>query len=144
MTVANELAGTTRLIDLVEELEDVASALGAGENRTRLLRLVSGVLGDADPVRPSVAAEILSLNEKTVRAWMKEGVLQATQTTPRPLLDLRRIHEVLHLVNDLRAAGRTRGLLDEVYRRLNDSEWLTNPDLARSLDQMADGQGIPA
>ena len=51
------------------------------------------------------------------------------------------VHEVLHLLADLRVAGRTTGLLDEVHRRLVDATWLERDDLAESLEQMRRGEG---
>jgi hypothetical protein len=57
------------------------------------------------------------------------------------LLDASRLHEVLHLVSDLRRAGKNRGLLDEVHRRLSDQSLLERTDLATSLEQMHRGEG---
>ena len=57
------------------------------------------------------------------------------------LLDVERVHEVLRLVKDLRAAGKTVGLLDEVHRRLVDATWLDRDDLTESLEQMRRGEG---
>ncbi|MDQ1287070.1 MAG: hypothetical protein QG622_635, partial [Actinomycetota bacterium] len=74
----------------------------------------------------------------------KEGVLIAIQERPRLVLDLSRLHEVVHLVRDLREAGKTAGLLDEVYRRLSDARWQEDADLAESLRQADQGQLIPA
>lgn len=99
-------------------------------------------LASASPLRPRIAAELLSLSEKTVRAWTEEGVLiRAASTSSRVLLDMRRVHQVLHLVQDLRAAGKTAGLLDEVHRRLVDATWLEREDLAESLEQMRRSEG---
>jgi hypothetical protein len=44
-------------------------------------------------------------------------------------------------VSDLKQAGMTRGLLDEVYRRLMDQSLLDREDLQESLDQMRRGEG---
>jgi hypothetical protein len=57
------------------------------------------------------------------------------------LLEASRLHEVMHLVADLRRAGKTRGLLDEVYRRLADQALLDRADLSVSLTQMSQGEG---
>jgi hypothetical protein len=85
---------------------------------------------------------LLSLSEKTVRGWADEGVLtRAEGSFSRLLLDMVRVHQVMHLVRDLRAAGKTAGLLDEVHRRLVDATWLNREDLAESLEQMRRGQG---
>jgi hypothetical protein len=61
---------------------------------------------------------------------------------PRLLLDPGSVHSVARLVADLRKAGRTRGLLDEVYRRLADASLLNRADLLESLEQMRRGEGI--
>lgn len=141
--VASETTHALELIARVETLESVARSLPEGdERRTQLLELVENDLARAAPMRPRVAAELLGLSEKTVRAWVEESVLLRAETSsPRLLLDVQRVHDVLHLVNDLREAGNTTGLLDEVYRQLIDATWLERDDLAESLTQMRRGEG---
>jgi DNA-binding transcriptional MerR regulator len=132
------------LLARVEEIEQVARTLDeTDERRQRLESVVVRSLRAAPPLRPGVAAQLLSLSERTVRAWTAEGVLRPADNnqSTRLLLDPERFHEVLHLVRDLRAAGRTTGLLDEVYRRLVDETWLDRADLAESLEQMRRGEG---
>ena len=71
-----------------------------------------------------------------------EGLLQRAEgPSSRILLDVRRVHQVLHLVQDLRAAGRTTGLLDEVHRRLVDATWLEREDLDESSAQLRRPEG---
>ncbi len=126
----------------LDVIEDVARTLPADDvRRARLFNVVVDVLSDAEPVRPVIAARLLHLNEKTVRAWANEGVLKVSVQRPRLLLDVHRLHEVRHLVQDLRAAGKTAGLLDEVYRRLADSALLDRDDLQDSLAEMQRGEG---
>jgi hypothetical protein len=142
MSVATEAAHIRDLFDTIEELEAVASSLSEGdERRARLDGVVAKTLRQAPPVRPVVAGELLDLTEKTVKAWAREGVLAIHSQEPRMLLDTVRLHEVLHLVSDLRRAGKIRGLLDEVHRRLSDQSLLDRPDLASSLDEMRSGKG---
>ncbi len=93
------------------------------------------------PVRPRTAAQILGLTEKTVRVWASEGVLTITAHRPRLLLEPEQLHTVLHLIRDLREAGKTRGLLDEVYRRLFHQALLERDELAESVAQMRRGEG---
>jgi hypothetical protein len=52
------------------------------------------------------------------------------------------VQEVRQLVSELRLAGQTRDLLDEVYNRLADEQQLADPDLAESLAQMHRGEYI--
>ena len=141
--VAAETTQAVELMERVETLEFVARSLPEQDDRrSRLLRLVEKDLATAAPLRPRVAAQLLRLSEKTVRAWVEEGVLLVADTSsPRLLLDVERVHDVLHLVKELRAAGATAGLLDEVHRRLVDASWLDRTDLAESVEQMRRGEG---
>lgn len=142
MSVATEAAHIRDLFETIEELESVASSLAEDdERRHRLDGVVARTLRQAPPVRPVVAGELLDLTEKTVKAWAREGVLAIHSQEPRMLLDTVRLHEVLHLVSDLRRAGKTRGLIDEVHRRLSDQSLLDRSDLASSLDEMRSGRG---
>lgn len=142
MALAMDAERTRQLFDRVETLESVAATLPRKDpRRTTLLRVVQAELSDAAPVRPVVAAEILQLTEKTVRDWAAEGVLLVAQAEPRLLLDANRLHQVSHLVADLRSAGKTRGLLDEVYRRLADDALGHRDDLAESIEQIRRGEG---
>ena len=141
--VAAETTRAVELMERVETLESVARSLPERyDRRSRLRSLVEKDLATAAPLRPRVAAQLLALSEKTVRAWVEAGVLLAADTnSPRLLLDVERVHDVLHLVSDLRAAGANAGLLDEVHRRLADASWLDRADLAESLEQMRRGEG---
>ncbi|MEU0885162.1 hypothetical protein ABZ345_41785 [Lentzea sp. NPDC005914] len=142
MSVATEAAHIRDLFETIEELESVASSLAEDdERRHKLDGVVARTLRQAPPVRPVVAGELLDLTEKTVKAWAREGVLAIHSQEPRMLLDTVRLHEVLHLVSDLRRAGKSRGLIDEVHRRLSDQSLLDRSDLASSLDEMRSGKG---
>jgi hypothetical protein len=142
MSVATEAARIRDLFDQIEEIEEVASSLSEDDERRRKLHgVVAKALRTAPPVRPVVAGELLDLTEKTVKAWAREGVLAIHSQEPRMLLDAVRLHEVLHVVSDLRRAGKSRGLLDEVHRRLSDAALLDRDDLATSLEQLHRGEG---
>lgn len=140
--IAIETTHAVELMERIETLESVAHSLPEGdERRSQLLQVVGKDLATATPLRPRVVAQLLRLSEKTVRAWVEEGVLLRAETSsPRLLLDVERVHDVLHLIKDLREAGNTSGLLDEVYRQLVDSSWLDRGDLKESLEQMRRGE----
>lgn len=126
----------------VEELEEIAASLSEHDDRrARLLSVARDTLKGVGPVRTVIAARLLDLSEKTVRAWSNEGVLVKVTESPRLLLDAEQLHRVWHLVRELRSAGKTRGLLDEVYRRLSDAALLDRADLQESLEQMRRGEG---
>ncbi len=142
MAVQVERDRVSALFSRVEQIEDVANTLAADDPRRRTLSIVvRQELSAAEAVRPVIAAALLELTEKTVRAWVQEGVLTARTERPRLLLDPSRLHDVWHLVRELKAAGRHRGLLDEVYHRLADAALLERGDLQASLEQMRRGEG---
>jgi DNA-binding transcriptional MerR regulator len=111
------------------------------DRRSRLLAVSTATLADEGTIRPVIAAKLLGLSEKTVRAWAEQGVLTIAQRMPRLLLDVQSVHVVTHILRDLRAAGKDRDLLDEVWRRLSDSALLDRADLRESIEQMRRGEG---
>jgi hypothetical protein len=142
MSIAIEEQRIRSLFDRVEAVEDVARTLLEGdERRAKLLAVSSATLADEGTVRPVIAARLLGLSERTVRAWAKQGVLAVAQRSPRLLLDLQSVHEVRHIVQELRALGKDRDLLDEVWRRLSDAALLDRRDLGESIEQMRQGKG---
>lgn len=142
MSIATEERRIRSLFDRVEAVEDVARTLPEDdERRTRLLDVSNAALADEGTIRPVIAARLLGLSEKTVRAWASQSVITVAQRTPRLLLDLRSVHEISHIVQQLREHGMDRDLLDEVWRRLKDAALLERADLQESIDQMHRGQG---
>jgi hypothetical protein len=142
MSVATEEARIRSLLHHVEVIESVSATLPSGdERRRRLDETVQGLIGELPPIRVEIAAKLLDMSDKTVRAWHKEGVLTASTEEPRLLLNPGRLHEVLHLIQDLREAGKTRGLLDLVWHRLSDQVLLDDAALQESLAQMSRGEG---
>ena len=74
------------LFERVETIEEVAVTLPQGDDRrTRLLALSRDALAEEATVRPVIAAKILGLSEKTVRAWADGGLLATTQRYPPTL-----------------------------------------------------------
>jgi hypothetical protein len=125
-----------------EMIEGVAQTLDE-ERREPLIQAVRGILSRVGPVRVTFASELLSLSEKTVYEWVAEGVLtEAGGEHKRKLLDPERLHDVLHMVAYLRAAGKKRGLLDAACRRRQDQALLDRPDLQESLEQMRRGEVV--
>jgi len=130
------------LFSRVEQIEDVANTLAADDPRRRTLsHVVRQELSAAEAVPPVIAAALLGLTEKTVREWVHEGVLTARTERPRLLLDPSRLHDVWHLVRELKAAGQHRGLLEELYPQLADAALLEREDPQASLEQMRRGEG---
>jgi DNA-binding transcriptional MerR regulator len=141
MSVVDEEQRVARLFDNIETVEDVAKSLDK-ESRERLLVAAWQLLAEVGPVRPRIAAGLLGVSERTVRSWISEGVLTPAEAPSRRLqLDPARLHEVMHIVRDLRAAGKDRNLLDALWYRLRDQALLEREDLTESLQQMRRGEG---
>jgi hypothetical protein len=143
MSMAQEREVLTTLLDDVARLREVAETLPADDKRAQdLASVASHRLASAPGMRPSIAAALLGLSEPTIRTWTKRGILRIRSRKPRLLLDPASVGEVRQLIAELRLAGRTRDLLDEVYNRLVDEQQLSDPDLAESLAQMHRGEYI--
>jgi DNA-binding transcriptional MerR regulator len=103
-----------------------------------------GALSSAEPVRVPIAARILLVSDKTVRAWVEDGLLTPRTVRPRLLLDAERLHAVLRFLDELRAAGQDRDFRDNLWNRLRDEALLDRADLAESRSQMNAGNVRPA
>jgi hypothetical protein len=142
MSVAAEQSRIQHLFEQVEGIEAVAKTLAEpDERRTRLLHIAETLVVTAGAIRPVIAAAILELSERTVRTWTDEGVLKAAGHGPNLTLEPLRLHGVMHLVQDLRAAGQDRNLLDAVWYRLSDQALLDREDLHESIEQVRRGEG---
>ena len=89
-----------------------------------------------------IAAKILGLSEKTVRAWADAGLLATRQRSPRLLLDVPSVHRVSHVLRELREEGLERDLLEHVWHRLEDQALLDREDLRESIAQLLRGDVI--
>src|ERR1035437_4111871 len=93
VTIAIEERRVRSLFDRVEAVEGVARTLPEDdERRAALLQVSHAALADEGTIRPVIAARLLGLSEKTVRAWAAQGALTVAQRTPRLLLDVQSRH----------------------------------------------------
>ncbi|XVU23132.1 hypothetical protein ACQPZJ_38615 [Actinoplanes sp. CA-054009] len=143
MTVAAEEIRVIHLFQRVERLEAVAGADNIlDDQRREILDAAHQAIQECEPVRVTIAAQLLNLSRKTVEAWAREGLLTAAAGKHKRLvLDAERLHEVLHLVRDLRAQGRDRNLIEAVWYRLTDQALVEREDFAESVEQMKRGEG---
>jgi hypothetical protein len=143
MSVATEERRIRSLFERVETIEEVAGTLPEGDDRrARLLAVSRDALAEEGSVRPIIAAKILGLSEKTVRAWAAAGLLAARQQSPRLLLDVPSVHAISHVLRDIRSDGLDRDLLEHVWHRLEDQALLDRTDLAESIDQLRRGDVV--
>ncbi|RSM83132.1 hypothetical protein DMH04_23610 [Kibdelosporangium aridum] len=150
-TLEREKQAALTVFGEVEELEEIAGSLPPGqqEQSDRLTELASRKVASMPPLRPGIVAALLKLSEPTVRAWLRDGILKeaspASSEASVPAttrLDPVRVHQVLHLVNDLRARGKKRHLVDLVWARLQDEAVLEREDMRQSLEQFRSGDTI--
>jgi hypothetical protein len=143
MSVAAEEQRIRSLFDRVETIEEVAGTLPEGDDRrARLLAVSRDALAEEGSVRPVIAAKILGLSERTVRAWAASGLLATRQQSPRLLLDVPSVHAISHVLREIRAEGLDRDLLDHVWRRLEDQALLDRADLRDSIEQLRRGDVV--
>jgi hypothetical protein len=130
----------------VDEVLDVAHTIQVDrpQEAARLVHASHGALSSAEPVRVPVAARILLVSDKTVRAWAEDGLLTSRTIRPRLHIDAERLHTVLRFLGDLRAAGQDRDFREMLWNRLQDEALLDRTDLAESLAQMNAGNVRPA
>jgi hypothetical protein len=145
-TMEREETAVRDLFARVDEVLDVAHSIEGERPReaARLVHVSQGALSAAEPVRVPIAARILLVSDKTVRAWVEDGLLTSRTVRPRLLLDAERLHTVLHFLDDLRAAGQDRDFRDNLWHRLQDAALLDRVDLTESLAEMNAGNVRPA
>jgi hypothetical protein len=130
----------------VDEVLDVADSIAGDrpQEAARLVQVSHGVLSSAEPIRVPIAARILLVSDKTIRAWAEDGLLTPRAVRPRLLLDADRLHTVLRFLEDLRAAGQDRDFRDSLWNRLRDEALLDRADLTESLSEVNAGNVRPA
>jgi hypothetical protein len=145
-TLQHEEEQVRDLFARVDEVLDVARSIeGDRPNEAaRLVRASHGALTCAAPVRVPIAARILLVSDKTVRAWVEDGLLASSVERPRLLVDPERLHTILHFLSDLRAAGQDRDFRDSLWRKLGDEALLDRAGLQESIGQMEAGNVRPA
>lgn len=145
-TMEYEEAQVRELFERVDAVAEVARVIEGDHpgEAARLLTVSRNALSQASPVRVPIAARLLLVSDKTVRAWVNEGLLKPQSHRPRLLLDTERLHDVLQFVRELRARGKDRDLLTNLWQRLEDEALLDRDDLAESLEQAREGLATPA
>jgi DNA-binding transcriptional MerR regulator len=145
-TMEREESAVRDLFARVDEVLDVAHSIERErpQEAARLVHVSHGALSSAEPIRVPIAARILLVSDKTVRAWAEEGLLASRAVRPRRLLDAERLHVVLRFLSDLRAAGQDRDFRENLWNRLQDEALLDREDLAESLSEMNAGNLRPA
>ena len=139
MAVRDLFARVDEVLEVAESIEEERP-----QEAARLVHVSHGALSSAEPVRVPIAARILLVSDKTVRAWVEDGLLTPRTVRPRMLLDAERLHTVLRFLGDLRAAGQDRDFRDSLWNKLRDEALLDRADLAESLSQMNAGNVYPA
>jgi hypothetical protein len=145
-TIEHEEAQVRELFERVDTVVVVAAVIEGDHpgEAERLFRVSRDALSHAPPVRVPIAAKLLLVSDKTVRAWVSEGVLTSHIQHPRLLLDIERLHTVLQFVRELRERGQERDLLTSLWQRLQDEALLDREDLEDSLEQMRAGRATSA
>ncbi|PWJ55099.1 hypothetical protein SAMN06264364_10420 [Quadrisphaera granulorum] len=134
-----DLSRVTTLVEVAEDLEGRDEALQPLARRLR--DAVSSQWEAIPPMRLSVAASVLGVDVKTVRAWMERGLLEraSSASTSRMLVTAPSVWLVMDALSALREAGQTRGLAEAVMRRLRDDDLAADPEFAEGIAQWRAG-----
>lgn len=145
-TIEQEEVQVRELFQRIDAVLQVAHAIQGDhpDEAWKLCAVSRNALAYAAPVRVPIAAKVLLVSDKTVRAWVSEGLLTPRSQRPRLLLDTERLYKVFQFVHELRARGQNRDLLTSLWQRLEDEALLARDDLADSLEQMRAGRATPA
>jgi DNA-binding transcriptional MerR regulator len=142
MTVSTEQKRALTQVERIEQLEDVVVSLDDSDpRRTKINTVVMSEIKELSPMRATIAAQLLDVSEKTVRAWVEAGVLTPQTRSPRLLIDPARVIEARRIVRELRSKGRVHDLLDELYFQLSDRDLVRSAEFVRSAEQMRRGEG---
>ncbi|TWF94841.1 MerR family transcriptional regulator [Saccharopolyspora dendranthemae] len=134
--------------DAVDKLDEqvVVIEQTLPEQAREIQSVMSSMLSQVPPLGTVLASRLLEVDRKTVAHWADQGLLVEVDegTSHRRRFDPLRLHQVRHVVRQLRSAGQSRNLLDAIWFRLEDQAVLDREDLARSLQQLRDGDVVEA
>jgi hypothetical protein len=117
-TIADDAQRISVIFDRIDDLDEVAFSFPENDDRCeRLLEVADATLAEEAPIRPTVAASLLGVDERTVREWADNGVLTIATRRPKVLLDAVSVYEVSRLIRDLRGLDDPE-LLDDMWRGL--------------------------
>lgn len=103
------------------------------------------MLSRVPPLGSVMASKLLDVDRKTIASWAEQGLLiEVDDGSPRRKFDPVRLHQVRHVVRQLREAGRSRNLLDAIWFHLEDQVLLECEDLMHSMQQMREGDVVEA
>lgn len=142
--LAQERAQVTEAFDTVEQLEAVASGL-SGEPESKLRTIVNVLLGRIPPVRATIAADLLCVAQPTVSRWARSGLLVEAEVPNSTVLhlDATHLHEVLHLLRDVRAKGAANPDFTKYLRwALQDRELAGSADVRQGLAELDRGEYV--
>ena len=141
-TIADDARRIGVLFDRMDDLDEVAYSLPDQDDRCqRLVEVADATLAEEAPIRPTVAASLLGVDEKMVREWADNGVLTIVARQPRLLLDATSVYEISRLIRDLRVMDDDRELLDEMWRGLNPAA-IDNADVQDSPTSVQRERGV--
>ena len=130
----------------VDEVLDVAHSI-EGErplDAARLVHVSHGALSSAGPVRVPIAARILLVSDKTVRAWVEDGLLTPGRCSHACSSTRSVCTQSCTSCATCAPAGQDRNFRDNLWNRLRDEALLDRADITESLSQMNAGNVRPA
>lgn len=122
----DRLAKTAAEFERVEKLERIADTLAEREGpiADELREVAQDIIEHVEPVRIATTAKLLKISKMTVTAWLKRGIFTKADARSKVIvLDPHRLHDVLHILGELRRAGVKPGnWAEQLWYRLQDRE----------------------
>ena len=119
-TIAEDARRIGVLFNRIDDLDEVAYSFPEADDRCdRLRQLANATLAEEAPIRPTVAAALLGVDEQIVREWGISGVLIVATRRPRLAFDVTSVYEISRLIRDLRELDRDQ--LDEMWHQLTEA-----------------------
>lgn len=134
------------IVDVVDDLitlQALAAHEDDPERRRSLDDVHRRVAARERGVKVSEAADVLSLSQPTVRAWIEAGVLVPARETSPVRIEVLSLADVKHALDLVRQHSGDRNLLAQVVRVLRDRTDLGSAALDTGLADLAAGRPVP-
>ncbi|HSH60143.1 MAG TPA: hypothetical protein VK988_10970 [Acidimicrobiales bacterium] len=136
MSLAEVLDDLLELQELANEEEDPERRRSLDEVRTHVARRERGA-------KVSEAAEVLSISQPTVRAWMDFGILTAVPDTKPVRIDVLSLAETKRTMDLILEHADDRQSHVRVMRMLRDRAALVGEGVREGLEDLAAGRVVP-
>lgn len=117
----------------------LAAAKEAGRAGDKIRNLVKQQAEESRPIRVRFAGSLLDVSDHTVVDWCRRGILVERETHPRRV-SLESVLKAKNILDEIRAAGRSRDLTSAILNKLELDELKGDQRFRTSLAQAKRGE----